>query len=628
MKSADQVGRNFDDYARTWRPNKYQMQVGGGATGIATEASGDLVLPGDEWGKQEELMRPYRAFIERYLDRPSNFLEIGAGAGRLTGPLLDGFDALIRSYEAVDVSREMLDHLVERIGSRPKLNVRQIEGASDMAHYADSHFDMVISQSCWSHVNMYFQYQYLRDLRRVIRKHGVLLVNGVFLMGFGADWSYLLFKKRILQLEQDMDCACHEFVGGLQTIEMCLRLGWVFEGIWWGGFAVRFPHDNKRVDYRKWSDVPPARKTIPIYPSFHSFVGNENPLEKLVLSPDTTSVHVAPGKAVAAEPSRHERLVAPLERLTREERLRLDERFTPAQSDFTDKQLPNLPTVPGMISPYECHYLYWLVARGYLGRGAVVEIGTWLGRSSVHLGAGLRDSGHPTTLTCIDRYVWHDAFDTPRLRTNLSLKGGDDFQPYFEANVRPVYDDLNVVKAGAQNVTWDGGPIEILIIDAPKAFADVSHVLARFCRHLVPGLSVVVMQDYLHAPSYALATIASALSDQLELLHVVLHSSMVAFKVRKALDFTKPLPEWDFSKWSKEEIFKAWDRILEPLAPQPRSFIAPGLSMLLYDIGAADEAVALISDMAFAEEGRERWKFLANVPQYYDRYKPIFDAST
>src|SRR6185369_14134011 len=89
-----------------------------------------------------------------------------------------------------------------------------------------------------------------------------------------------------------------------------------------------------------------------------------------------------------------------------EQALRLAERQRPRFSDFSDVKLPSLPDVPGMISEAEGRYLYWLTSQTYTGRGTVVEVGTWLGRSTIHLAAGLRDAGHPDALHCFDQFLW------------------------------------------------------------------------------------------------------------------------------------------------------------------------------------------------------------------------------
>ena len=306
---------------------------------------------------------------------------------------------------------------------------------------------------------------------------------------------------------------------------------------------------------------------------------------------------------------------------------RLNERLTSRQDDFGEVRLPELPKVPGMISPNECRYLYWLTSKGYTGSGAVVELGTFLGRSTIHLASGIRDSGYTTKLHCADLFKWNKAFNNLSIDYGLNIEHGDDFQPYFEANVRPVYDNIKVIKSALRDYQWEGGPIEILFLDAPKSMQDISVTLPKFARHLVPGLSIVVMQDYLHSPSFPLAMVLSTLRGELELIHTVSLSSTASFAVTKHMDFYKPLPEWNFFKWNRKQMLDAWDHILKPLDPQPRNYLEPGLSMMLMDVGDEEEALRRIRHIEFTAEGLERWKFLGNLPQYYEKYKPLFDAT-
>lgn len=49
--------------------------------------------------------------------------------------------------------------------------------------------------------------------------------------------------------------------------------------------------------------------------------------------------------------------------------------------------------------------------------------------------------------------------------------------------------------------------------------------------------------------------------------------------------------------------------------------------MMLMDVGDEEEALRRIRHIEFTAEGLERWKFLGNLPQYYEKYKPLFDAT-
>jgi hypothetical protein len=313
-------------------------------------------------------------------------------------------------------------------------------------------------------------------------------------------------------------------------------------------------------------------------------------------------------------------------RLNPIQRERLARRSVPFQSDFLDVRLPELPRLPGMITTQEQQYLYWLTSEGFTGSGVVVEVGTWLGRSTIHLGAGLLANGYSSHLHCFDKYVWIKAYEAPRLNPGFTLEEGADFKPYFERNVCPVYPNVRVTKTAIDELTWDEGPIEILFLDAPKSFRDITTALVKFGPYLIPDLSIIVFQDYLHAPSYPIASVVSVLP-QLQLLHVVPNSSTAAFAVRGPMAYEKPPLEWYYTRWSTEEIFSNWKKILDPLSPQPRSFIEPGLCLLLFDLGRKEEAIRYLRRITFTPEGRERWQFLGSVASNA-RYKELFQTGS
>lgn len=309
--------------------------------------------------------------------------------------------------------------------------------------------------------------------------------------------------------------------------------------------------------------------------------------------------------------------------LSAEQLERLAARSKPRRSDFSEVALPDLPDVPGMVSEPECRYLYWLTSGHYVGAGEVVEVGSWLGRSTLHLAAGLRDAGYDDVLHCFDRFTWSQDFNP---KAGLKLAEGADFLPMFERNVRPVYPKVKVSRVVIRELAWHGGPIEILFLDAPKRLPDISATLSAFAGALVPDLSIVVMQDYLHFPSYALAAVVSRLGSELELVHEVENASTVAFRVRKPLEvrFFQPT-EWNFRTWTAQRAKELWQQVLKPLGPGGRARLEPGLGMLLYDLGSTQAAVEYVRSLTYTDEVRKQWQHFAE-SSLYPRYRPLFDA--
>lgn len=271
-------------------------------------------------------------------------------------------------------------------------------------------------------------------------------------------------------------------------------------------------------------------------------------------------------------------------------------------SDFSDVELPDLPAVPGMTSPAECRYLYWLASSQLCGVGQLVEIGSWLGRSSLHLAAGLSDSGRSAELHCFDGFTWGRGDSRA---ADLPLKPGDSFQKYFEANVSPFRDLVTPHRTRIADIAWQGEAVEVLFLDAPKNLADITRCMEVFGSSLVAGKSIIAIQDYLYFPAYALAACMHALRDHLELVHVVIGGSTVAFRVTKAIDFARERPpEWNVNRWSLAQVNESWEAILAPLPDRARERLEPAKALNLYDIGekaAAVEAMRALPMTAFQQ---------------------------
>jgi hypothetical protein len=293
-------------------------------------------------------------------------------------------------------------------------------------------------------------------------------------------------------------------------------------------------------------------------------------------------------------------------------------------SDFSDVVLPDLPTVPGMTSPAECRYLYWLTSSQLSGSGHLVEIGTWLGRSTLHIAAGLHESGHRQELHCFDGYTWGRSDSKA---ADLPLKPGDSFQRYFEENVRPFRDWITSHCTRIADIAWSGEPVELLFLDAPKKQAEITRCLDVFGPSLIAGQSIIAIQDYLYFPAYALAACMYALRDHLEPVHVVLGGSTVAFRVTKAIDLAQTRPaEWDLRRWTPEQVHAAWDAILDALPEPARERLQPGRALHLYDSGAKAEAVRAMQALPMTTQQRKKIASLAK-SHHYLGYPELFVAA-
>lgn len=218
-----------------------------------------------------------------------------------------------------------------------------------------------------------------------------------------------------------------------------------------------------------------------------------------------------------------------------------------------------LEGVPAMVSRAEQKYLHWLTRTQWRDDGHVVEIGPWLGGSTLCLAHGMQASGHSAhKLHAFDNFVWRDfmARFAP-----LPIAAGDSFEPFFLKNVaahgeRVVSHTLTLPDEsipgdsqatevrGAQapavaEFGWDTRePIEILFVDGAKSWRGMRWLLRCVVPALLPGKTLLVCQDFKHWGSSWVPLMMARIEQQLELVHVVRRGSTATFRLREAIPST------------------------------------------------------------------------------------------
>lgn len=292
-------------------------------------------------------------------------------------------------------------------------------------------------------------------------------------------------------------------------------------------------------------------------------------------------------------------------------------------SDFSHVKLPALPDVRGMISDVEGRYLFWLASAVYGGEGAAIEVGTWLGRSTVHLAAGLRVAHPGKRLTCFDHFEWAKGANWPQA-TGTHHDPGSDFMPDFLHNTSQFADIITAKKCKIKDITLADDQIEIAVLDAPKRVGDVSAILTQLSDRIIPGKTILAWQDFMHAPSFEIAACLYAIAEHLEPVHAVTDGCLVAFKVRqKWAPRQASVSSLSFGRWSVDRARSAWT-YWAPLVPDSlRPRFHAGLAMLLHDLGKPKEAkeeFLKVADDPLLRVSMKKWRETSLAR----RYTPLF----
>jgi hypothetical protein len=165
----------------------------------------------------------------------------------------------------------------------------------------------------------------------------------------------------------------------------------------------------------------------------------------------------------------------------------------------------------------------------------------------------------------------------------------------FQRNVRPWQTSIAVYPGDIRERRWTGGPIEILFIDLAKTWDIQRHLLREFFPHLIPGVSVVVQQDYFFVSCYWIHLVMEALGDYFRV-------SAMPEGPTLAFDVVAPIPphllERDYEHaFTRDEAVALMDRSLARFTGSRRLVAETAkVSLLLAygDVPAAQQLLAAI----------------------------------
>jgi len=292
----------------------------------------------------------------------------------------------------------------------------------------------------------------------------------------------------------------------------------------------------------------------------------------------------------------------------------------------------DMPHIPAMTTEAE-RALYYRLVRENAHRGAVFELGAWLGASSAWIAAGMRDStgGKAHVYDRFRSKPGHAA----KVAAFYANHGGEgemvlgDCERQFRANLGPLLDHVEIHRGEIAEIEWTGGPISVLITDAPKRVPEISAVLTRLRHALLPG-AIMAWQDFCHFPSYEIPACLSALGSKIEFVEAVVPGTTLVFRIVEPLTESDVSPKaLDIARWHPAEVVLNWAHWLRHGVPAEKAgLFRCGASLFLCDIGEPGEALLHLRE-TFRDDAEAilpKWRYLrAQRPDLVRRYAPLFD---
>jgi hypothetical protein len=183
--------------------------------------------------------------------------------------------------------------------------------------------------------------------------------------------------------------------------------------------------------------------------------------------------------------------------------LRLVKRFFSSTDRKPVEVSPNRApkAIPGMVSVEEMVFFSESAGRYFGKEGAIVDLGCWLGSTSVALAQGVLSQGSGANnenerVFGVDMFKWEGWM--PEQIPYCVYQSGDSFLPEARRVVRDHGGgQVELIEADLELYRWTGGPIKILLVDAMKNEELAIQIPRNFFPSLAAG-SLLIHQDFKH----------------------------------------------------------------------------------------------------------------------------------
>jgi hypothetical protein len=218
----------------------------------------------------------------------------------------------------------------------------------------------------------------------------------------------------------------------------------------------------------------------------------------------------------------------------------------------------------GMTTLTEQKYLNVYGQNSYKGLGEVVDLGCWLGSTTIPLTSGLlKNSAFANSgrkVHAYDLFEWFNWMEPSVAGTGLygRYREGDNFVDEFRRRIEPTADHVEVHAGDLKQIGWSGSEIEFLVVDAMKGWDLAVSITKDFYPSLVARQSLVFHQDFAHHFTPWIHLIQWKLRDHFEYVEEVPNSQSVVFRCIKQIERSDVDLDWGFDLFDDDAVDAAF----------------------------------------------------------------------
>jgi hypothetical protein len=234
----------------------------------------------------------------------------------------------------------------------------------------------------------------------------------------------------------------------------------------------------------------------------------------------------------------------------------------------------------GMTSKSEQEYCARYGREIYSGAGEVVDLGCWLGSTTLSLLEGLLKNpafvNSARKVYAYDLFIWFEWMNESTAGTDLlsKYKEGDNFVAEFEKRISKYSSRIEIRAGDLVELGWNDKPIEFLLIDAMKTWELANGIVKHFYPSLIPGKALILHQDFAHHFAPWIHVLQWKFRDYFEFAEEVPRSQTLVFRLVKLIPAELLQRTYGFESFTDEDVNEAFAYAMKLVSAEKLSNVA------------------------------------------------------